>query len=741
MEKEERLVFWPFLIALGLPVLFWGWELRPLFAYAGSAGNDLSAHIGYVALFLKQLQTGTINLDAWVDTSAPGSPLFRVYQHWPHLLSAAIAYLTGLTPAEVVYRLTALSWMAQLPAIYLFARWLGAGRGQAIALVWLLPALQSEITLGHELRSYLLLGFGLFTQGIAFPWFLLLWALSHRLCGLSRPLALNGRSGLLLGIGGGALFQLHHYYGYIFGLIALTQLATGLIAGTVRRDRRTALAVAGATLGLALLMGYQGLSLLQDLPLQHRNLFFAPERWEGFGWGGTLSALLRSALWDSQRLPVIGILAAWGLYSWWRTFRAEERPIAVAMAMQTGLAVICLAGARGLGDWWGQLPGVSLINPERFVVIPQILGAGFASRGVVQAVQWARLPERERWQPGVVGIALLAAAALLVGDRTAYLRRHAQGLAFQSAIDAPALAPFLQALSTPARRGHLWTPYTDNYARNGYPRPQFGFAGYGLALGERGITRVSDPNNDASYGAEVSYFFDLRREADFHLLNVQYVILTAGATAPDFLRPRVTTDDAVLYEYAAAPGDWGLIQLEGVSIAAEEKQWHDRLFYWVRGLTAPPTQYPSIVPAAAARAFPAGVPAASGGDTPVLQGELRSPRGLQDGRAAVTAEIRSGSGWALLRAAYHPRWQFQRNGMPVAPVWAGPGQMAVPLVRGTNAITAEFTRDPVRHALFYVSLATLLGGGGLLVVSLSGEFGGRRTFRRLLKPFRHPANG
>ena len=87
--------------------------------------NDLLLHELLVSTLLEAWQEGRGILDVWVPYVSLGYPVWHVYQPFPHLTTAVLAWVTGVSAETLVYLLSA-TLLSLFPlSVFAGARWMG----------------------------------------------------------------------------------------------------------------------------------------------------------------------------------------------------------------------------------------------------------------------------------------------------------------------------------------------------------------------------------------------------------------------------------------------------------------------------------------------------------------------------------------------------------------------------------------------------------------------------------------
>jgi len=403
-KLEDRLFGAAALLPAWLPPLLASALLLPAACWylpgGASYGDDASSHLAMSLEVARHLRAGA--LDLWSPVFCLGSPAGYYYGPLPHLLLGGVLALThGLLAPTLVYKLLLLAGLASLPwSVALPARRLGLpplGAGVAGAAVLLLT---SSLSFGLGLETFLY--HGLFAQ---LPGLLLLTPALAAVLGYLRTgrrlAAACGLHGLLL--------LCHPFTGQVVALAAALAAVAGLAGlGRSRRDP----AAPGSLLGLRLprrVLPTLRLLTLGLLVAAASAAYWAPLRagWAYFGgwpagkpaqWDGTgllplLQALGTGTLLDSQRLPVLSLLALCGLGVW--VGRGRRHPTGAALLLLGLVSLLLAAGRLAFGDLVDRLPLHREMELSRYLVPLHLVLALAAGEGFAwAAARLGRLPAR-----------------------------------------------------------------------------------------------------------------------------------------------------------------------------------------------------------------------------------------------------------------------------------------------------------------------------------------------------------
>ncbi len=491
--------------------------------------DDSSIHEQMVRFATHQLQAGHLPLTTWFPFLGLGSPQFLHYQSLPAMLAGLLGVAIGPNAA---FRWTLYLLLSLWPiSVYLGARLFGAGRGAAAAAAAMSPFLVSATGIGYELKAYLWIGFGVWTQLWA-SWTLpLAWGFSWRAIRSGRDLF---PAVLLVSL----TIAFHFETGYL-ALIPL--LLWPFVAGRpiIRRAGRAAVLIAGSLLATAWVI----LPLIEQRPwaatnepLQGTGLV------NGYGAGRVLGWLVSGQLLDHGRLPVVTVFAAVGLVL--ACARCRKDPDARAIVVVFGACLLLSFGRTTFGSLVDIIPGSGDIFFRRFEMGVQLVGlllAGGGAAWVARAV-WLALDraaaKRALRSPSEIaaselagGAIALAAAIIVLAPAWlqlgSYARRNAAEIKLQRRADAiqGAQVDRLLAVAQKDGGGRVYAGLPSNWGAyfTVGAVPVFKY------LESRDIDEVGYTLRTASLMTDPEYFFDEHNPSDYQLFGIHYLILPAGS--------------------------------------------------------------------------------------------------------------------------------------------------------------------------------------------------------------------
>ena len=664
--------WWPWLLVAAAVV----WNLARLRAETVGVAylNDSSLHEQMVRFATAQLRAGHLPLSSWFPFLGEGSPQFLHYQSLPAILTGALGVLIG---PDVAFRWSLYVLLSLWPiSVYVSARAFAAGRPAAAASAVMAPLLVSVTGVGYEQHAYLWTGFGVWTQLWA-QWTLpLAWAFSWR--------AIRDGRGYLTAVLFTALtVALHFETGY---LALSVLLVWPLVAGRplVTRLRRAAVLLGGSLFAVAWvivpLVAQRGWAAVNE-PLQGTGLV------NGYGAPRVLDWLLSGQMLDHDRLPVVTVLAAFGLGLAWLAWssNADARALLVALAV----CLLLASGRTTFGSVADLIPGSTDLFFRRFMMGAQLAAlllagrgaAWLAARGVrLLKARAPRLPSGVTPAAGLVAaIAVLAPAWLAVGG---YDARNAAAIRAQQRADNTQGAQ-LDRLVTVIERdggGRTYAGMPSNWGQDFTVGavPVFKY------LESRDVDEVGYTLRTASLMTDPEYYFDERNPSDYRLFAIHYLILPAGHQPPVRARLAVRSGPYRLWTID------GIGYVQGGAIVGEISA--NRTNVGARSIPLLRSELPDDGAYLGVR-----YESDRGGDGRLPPVANRSSAGavraqhadLGDGEAAATVRMRR-PGVTVLSASDDPGWTATVNGRPQPTRMVAPALIAVDVPAGTDHVVFRF---------------------------------------------------
>jgi len=692
-------------------MIVWAFFLRKEAVYYGFDSNDTKSHQIYIELLLKALNSGSLGLDTWDSHCCYGNAMVRTYQNYGHMGVALVMWMFGLTNATVaVHFAICVGFVLQIPAFYWAVRLMGMGRPVAIAAAWLGPLLSSGEPLGHELRSYLFGGFGIFSQALVVPCYLIATAYVARLAGWVRNTQETPFfSGLAAGTWLSLTFLIQHFYGYMVLLNLGVLLSLGLFLG-LRDLKRASISTATMAAVFIIVCSYQLLSIVQDSALMHQTAWYHVDRWSGMGIEELWGILWRGQPFDNQRWRVFSAMIVVGIFACIRRDRWF-----LLFPLLTGI-VFC-AGKKTFPTLLGLAPGVSNIHLERFIGMIHLSVILIAAVGLGDLAEMLFTVFRRyrRWLPRTAAalgmVSLVAAMGYLIHDRYKFIAKNDQTIARQLERQGTWDSKLVSSLTDQLELGHFWS-----YRLDDGTKPQVGRVAFYNVVTSLGYSQVSSAEQSQTFASDLMYLFQPYKEAHYRVFNITAMVLpTARVVIPTFLKEIYQASDIGSY---AAPGrgDWDVVGTPRIEFIETGKQFTDVAHEWLSGTEHEKNLYPTIVPNSVAKKWPAAIPSTSPAHDEVEWGEVRAFTRLKNGKATATLFTETPGALGILRTSFHPRWEVTLNGAKVQPLWVGPGFLGVQLPKGESHIEVNFPTDPLRSLLFVVGGVTLIFGFAITAV-------------------------
>jgi hypothetical protein len=480
--------------------------------------NDSAYHLALALRADEALQRGQSPVDFWYPDVGMGFPLFRHYQHLPHLFLVAIHRLTGgLVSIANLYRVVLGALLAVFPLV-LFAslRRFGLTPLTAGCAALVAPLVSTPHLYGLGLESYLWGGSGLYAQLFASVLVPLALAESYRAVRSGRGLA---RAAVLLT----ASFLSQLVYGY---MAALSTLAFVI---PPRQRLRKALRLA-VLLALAFVVGsYFFVPALRDADFANHSVWEKLEKWNSLGPPAVLGHLVAGRLFDQGRWPVLTILVAVGLvYALWR----GNEPLRLIAGLF--LAWLLLYFGRPM---WGQLidllPLASDIPLHRLIGAVHLFGLALAGCGLALLVRIVAGAAANRWRIIAAGVLVAAVVAWPAYERYTYLqnsRRWKSRSAAAVAADTD-LKPLLAQLhALDGGRVYVGLPgRSTEYLRVG----RIPLSAFCLVEGIDTLGFLWIP---ITYASDIQVWFDPDNEVHCRTFGVRYLVFAADRRPPAFAR-------------------------------------------------------------------------------------------------------------------------------------------------------------------------------------------------------------
>ncbi len=671
------------IFALLLQIALFTFLLKDQALYDGPFKNDLHGHETYVSLFKTYWAKGSLGLDAWDNQCCFGAPVFRTYQHLSHMGTALLSQLTGLSVSRSLNLVLCFFLILHGLSFFLAGRILRLPDAISVLAAWLSPFIVDIVTFGHQSSSYLYNGYGVFTQAVGLPFFVVTIAGITRL--VDSPSSRIWATVTALGLS--LTFALHLFLGD-FAICLLTIL--GVLGLCQKRLRPTDLLFVWGIPALALLAtnGYQLLSIWQDRPLMHAVESVVPRKTQGYGLWYVGVHLINGDLLDAGRFPLFTLLMWLGLFSSWRK---RDLPFLRVWVICWVLGVLLLSGRHTFGPLLDILPGIYYVHLERAAILIEISSVFLASAGTYWLVT---LFPRQQISGTLLAVAIVSYLCI------APLRDYRENRRSVLAQSKSNLTIDTELLSVAQQQpGYFWSRYLNGESAK--QRMSVGEIPYCYVASHFNLAQLVRRTHTMTFPSQMVYFFDYKNPAHYSIFNIATVGEKDSATLDlAFLRPLYRGNGLTLW----ATPSLGWFELVGIALSQiipQSSSYVNAIDQW---LTANPSadSYAAIVPEAIARAFASAVPKAI---SKRVEGKVLS-QGATDLNTFSAKIQTSEAGTAVFKAAYHPGWRIEENGKRVTPTWVGLGFMAFPVEKGINRIAFHFTEDPVRAFLFWVAIVS-----------------------------------
>jgi hypothetical protein len=670
--------------------------------------NDSGLHHSMVRWAADRIEHGRNPFDGWFPYVGLGFPQLHQYQSLPHVLTGAIGDVVGAARA---YHGSLYLLLAGWPiAVYASGRLLGLDQWSSAGAAAVSPLVVSVTGYGFEASSYTWQGLGLWPQ----LWSM--WLLPLAVATTWRALEGRGRPWVA-----GGLLALTVACHFPTGYLALA-LAGALVLVHLAVDSssiwRAALVVASAG---ALLVGIVVPVLLDRSAADYAG-DAAGSTSDSYGARQVMGWLVTGHLLDHDRLPVLTVLAAVGLFV---CFLRSRETAYVAVIVTLAVSLLLLFGRPTLGPLADLLPFGDDLLFARFLVgvhLAAVVLAGIGLAYVCAQLAYFLEPLGPRdlvW--AVVAVVAAVALAPAVVERSAY---HADGRAFmdeQRAADASDGVDVRQLLSLVRDEpGRVFAGLSDSWGA----QYAVGFVPVHAVLLEEDVDGIGFLARVPSLGSAVEGLFDESDPASYAIFGVRWLLL------PDDRPPAVP---ATLVASAGAHRLWSVDGAPGYArvVAGREviEASTGTLFGVASAALASGQLDERSAPlvrwrGSAGEATSLGVVRDEVGDVPVAVVDAA------DG--SLDAQVRaSAPAWLATSWSWHPRWTATVDGVAVEPAMLAPAVVGVPVPAGEHAVSLRYRPYPWTPVLVLGGLAAFaalaLAPWMLERRRLRSEGGGSRT--------------
>ncbi len=667
--------------------------------------NDSALHSEMVRFATQQIRAGHLPLTGWFPYLGEGSPLFLHYQSLGATIGGALGLAIGPDNAFawLLYLLLA-TWPI---SVYLGVRWLGWSRLAAALAAVLSPFVMSTLGIGYEQRTYLTIGYGLWSQLFAMWTLPLAWGLAWRAMQSRRHLL-----GATLAIS--ATIAFHFLTGYL--AIAGIGLAFAASATPLRvRLRRCGELIAGVVLTSAWvvvpLIGLSNYSSINEF-LQH-----GPDV-NSYGARQALAWLLTGALFDANRPMVLTVFVLLGLVL--IIWRSATEPRARYLLLLFLLSLLLFFGPTTFSLLPHLVPGGHDLFFRRFLMGVQL--AGLIAAGIVLAWCWERAQHVARWAQrelalgtaprgtrllitlvsAAIGLAVLVAP--MWGSLTSTTAAEAQNISTQRAADmqqGAQIAPLIADITRLGGRVYAGLPVPPDQLGGWGSEFQVGAVPVFKYLASQNIDEVGFTLRTSSLMTDPEVYFDEDLPADYPLFGIRWLLYPAGRIPIVPAHLVLRSGPYLLYELPTA----GLLQLVTVqgAITANRGDIGLKTADFVRSARASVPVYPALAYA--------GHPALPATGAPLSGGKLgsvnRASIDLVEGHVSASVMVRRTS-VLLLKVSYDPGWHATVDGHSVPTAIIAPAYIGIRLSPGAHLVTLTYAGGGGAGPLLVLAALTIL---------------------------------
>ena len=667
--------------------------------------NDNVLHLLAAKQTASAWSDGKNPTDPWLPQISFGFPLAHHYQHLEYLPVAGLHLLfqRALSIDAIVAWSTILLLSLFPLSVYYAMRQFGFGYLTAAFAGMAAPLVATNGLYGIDFGSYVWRGYGLYTQ---------LWGM------FLLPLALAAGYRLLRAGKGYFVATLlltvtmicHTVYGYM-AVGSLGFIAVLLIFEEGRTE--VWLAVRRTVSRLLLLIGLTGLSgsyffipFLLDQAFMNRSVWELPTKYNSFGAPWVLKTFAKGDLFDYGRLPVLTLLVIVGLIVCAVRWRVPRYRLPVILF---GAWLALYFGRPTWGPLLDLMPLSSALHFHR--LIGGVHFGGLLLIGVALAAPWPWLVKQRGLFP-VVGAAFLCVLLLFPAfhERSSYLSQNATWM--QESHDAIAAEqPQLNALFDTLRTlppGRVYAglagTWGSSYRVGAIPM-------YAL-LQDQGFDMLGYLYAPFSLNSDIQVLFDERRQDEYNLFNVRYVVAPVGRSFPSFVRPIGTFGNNRLFQVDTT-GYFDVVQ-PTITLVGDKSDFYQAASSWLAGPEPGLKQEPRLILDGSGHGNAAVVPLAlsapaisrSMTDAITPTGNITSEQVGKNGSYAATVEVKSAS-MVMAKVTFHPGWRVTVDGTTVKPVMLMPSFVGIPVTPGTHRIQMTYQASRLRLILELLGVLTL----------------------------------
>ena len=677
--------------------------------------NDGAFHLGVARNAVAAIHEGVNPLDFWVPTWLSGFPLFRYYQPGPYLLLALLHLLSGgALPLLFLYRaVTILALSLFPPSNYLAVRWLGFRRDTACWAAFLSCLIAAHASYGIEMESFTWTGWGLFAQAVALPFL---------------PLALAGgwravqRGGRTLGYATilSAAFLSHILYGYI---AVLSLVLAPFMMRHAARVARALLRLARLYAQALALIAFFVVPLMLDLPYHAKSLYDEAAKFDSHGAVVILTRLFSGELLDHQRLPVMTCLTMAGLFLCARKWLQRGSAVHGWLGCGFVMWVLLYFGRATWGAIADLLPMSHGLHMERLSSAVHIFAIWLAAVALSALWRWCL-----SFEPRVIRHLAVALCAILllpvVAERIRYFVYDAHSVvAAKQEFDADAaeLAPVLHLLRD--HPGRVFAGRSGNWGE----RYKIGRVPTYHLLSAEAITQVAHAPYSWALTTDSEIQLDWPDESTYQLYDVDYLLTDQDREPPKGAELLVRSGRHRLYRLPSE-GPFGLVSVPLGIAGDKDAVWYVNMSWlksaWPRQRAHARLLLNGEEPGSAVvrmldpfrYALPRDTkvwnvfdpPGLFGEPTPARTGSITTVSSSRQ-EASATVQLNQ-PGVVLFKTTYHPGWQAELDGAPVATMVLTPGLIGVPVPAGLHTLRMAYRPGWWKTALLF--------GGVVLAVAI-----------------------
>jgi hypothetical protein len=692
--------------------------------------NDNVLHLTNLGRIISAIAFNQSMSDHWLPSIGAGYPLFHYYQHLPYMLAALIEYVSIVFLRAAPLPSELLDWTRYL-LLSLFPlsicwsmRRFGFDRLASALAALTASLIATQGLYGFDFNSYVWSGYGLYTQ---------LWGMVLLPPTLAQGYAVleEGRGYFWAVLLLAALLLSHLVLGYI-ALISLVLLA--LVIFFKHREQQIQMKAARQLMGrgtlllalCAVVTAYFFIPFLTENSYLNRSVWEDPGKYNSYGAGWVLTALVGGELFDAGRFPSFTLLAALGL-GVCLVHRREER-----YRIPPALFIVWLLLYFGRPTWGALLNLLPLsrdLQLHRFIAGIHLAGIFLIGIGLAAPWRWAIAHRDARY---LLATALLTALLLypVYRERVAYYEQNAawmresrQALALEQR-DLTALVNTLAELPP----GRVYAGLGGNWGRE----YKIGAIPVYALLVTNGLDTVGYLYHALSLNGDVQVLFNESRAEEYNLFNIRYVVAPVGQPFPAFVTPIRDFGRHRLYEVVTT-GYFDLVD-SPLAFTGEKEEWYPAASTWMQGSLPAAKLHPII--------YFDRVGSETASAQPLLQASRIMPQQAIEQQPApgrilserieterYQAEVMiERAAMVMLKSTYHPNWRAFVDGIEAAPVMLMPSYIGIPVTPGRHTIQLEYRPAPLR---LYLQIA------GLLTLAVVGLLEWKRTRLTSLTSYMH----